>query len=212
MKTRLMVRLALAVAVTGVLPITSQADSAMDISTGRMLFMQKGCYECHGTLGQGSSQTGAALAPQPIPLDAMIAYVRHPKGQMPDYGETLLSNDEIAKIHAYLASIPANPTADSIPLLRSGTPSSQAPAGSATQASSQTTHGASVYAANCAACHGRGGEGAVGPSLLGISGKYQLGEIEARIRQPSGTMPRLYPKPLNDRDVQDVARYVSTMR
>ncbi len=185
----------------------------MDISTGRMLFMQKGCYECHGTLGQGSTQTGAALAPQPIPLDAMIAYVRHPKGQMPDYGEQLLSNDEISKIHAYLASIPPNPPVDSIPLLRSDTPSGQASAGgAAAQVSSPTAHGASIYAANCAACHGRGGEGGVGPALRGISSRYQTADIEARIRQPLGTMPRLYPKPLNAQDVQDVARYVSTMK
>jgi ubiquinol-cytochrome c reductase cytochrome c subunit len=98
------------------LPMLSHADS--DIQTGRALFMQKGCYECHGILGQGSATTGPALAPHPLPSVAIQAYVRAPAGEMPPYSEKILSNDEIARIHAYLDSIPANPSADSIGLLK----------------------------------------------------------------------------------------------
>jgi mono/diheme cytochrome c family protein len=61
------------------------------------------------------------------------------------------------------------------------------------------------YTVNCAACHGQNGEGGVGPTLIGISNRYQTANSETRIREPHGIMPKLYPNPLNAKDVQDVA-------
>ncbi|WP_434114665.1 c-type cytochrome [Paraburkholderia caffeinilytica] len=208
------VRLAMAAAaaVGCAWPLLSHADSDIDIEAGRALFMQKGCFECHGIFGQGSISTGPALAPHPIPLAAMEAYVRDPKGQMPVFSEKILSNAEMSKIHAYLASLPPNRPADSIALLSNGTSSGGVPGSSISSSASTGAHGASIYTANCAACHGLAGEGGVGPALIGISGRYQTADIEARIRQPSGIMPRLYPKPLNAQDVQDVARYVASLK
>jgi len=195
-------------------PILSHADSAVDIEAGRALFMQKGCYECHGIFGQGSIATGPALAPHPVPLPAMEAYVRDPKGQMPVFSEKILSNDDVSKIHSYLASLPPSQPADSIALLNNGTSLATGPVSSSSK--SRTEHppapGASIYAANCAACHGQTGEGGVGPALIGISSRYQTADIEARIREPSGIMPHLYPKPLSARDVQDVAGYVVSLK
>jgi ubiquinol-cytochrome c reductase cytochrome c subunit len=194
-------------------PTLSQADANADVAAGRALFMQKGCFECHGIFGQGSVSTGPALAPHPIPLEAMQAYVHNPTGQMPIFSEKILSNDEIARIHAYLASIPASPPADSIALLNDGKTSGKAGGAiSARKAAGPVVHGASVYSANCAACHGQNGEGGVGPALIGISNRFQSADIEARIREPRGIMPRLYPSPLNAQDVQDVARYVASLK
>jgi ubiquinol-cytochrome c reductase cytochrome c subunit len=190
-------------------------DAGADVEAGRALFMQKGCYECHGIFGQGSIATGPALAPHPIPLEVMQAYVHNPKGQMPVFSEKILPNDDIARIHAYLASIPPGPPVDSIALLNNGKMSRNASGGatSTTQATAGVAvHGASVYTANCAACHGQNGEGGVGPALIGISSRYQTADIETRIREPRGIMPRLYPNPLNAKDVQDVARYVASLK
>jgi ubiquinol-cytochrome c reductase cytochrome c subunit len=194
-------------------PVLSRADPNIDIDAGRALYMQKGCYECHGIFGQGSVTTGPALAPNPIPLPAMEAYVHNPKGQMPIFSENILSNDEISRIHAYLASLPPNRPVESIALLAGDTSSARTPVNSSSVTRSVTTlaHGASLYAANCAACHGQNGEGAVGPTLIGISARYQTADIEARIREPSGIMPRLFPAPLNAEDVRDVARYVASL-
>ena len=75
-----------------------------------------GCYQCHGTQGQGTT-AGARLAPKPIALAALIAYVRQPKGQMPPYTAKVVSDAELADIRAYLASIPEPPPAKNIPLL-----------------------------------------------------------------------------------------------
>lgn len=185
-------------------PWWSFADgNSADIAAGRALFMQKGCYECHGMVGQGSATTGPALAPHPPALAAMEAYVHGPKGEMPIYSRKILSDSEIAQIHAYLDSIPPDPPLDTIALLADGAPREPGQPG-------QPTPGASIYAAHCAACHGVSGEGGVGPTLLGIAHKFPIGDIEARIRQPSGIMPRLYPEALNAQDVQDVARYVAS--
>jgi ubiquinol-cytochrome c reductase cytochrome c subunit len=88
-------------------------DSA---ANGKQLFSKYGCYECHGTQGQGTT-AGARLAPKPIALAALIAYVRQPKGQMPPYTAKVVSDAELADIRAYLASIPEPPPAKNIPLL-----------------------------------------------------------------------------------------------
>jgi ubiquinol-cytochrome c reductase cytochrome c subunit len=85
-------------------------------SKGKTLFLKYGCYECHGTQGQGTT-AGARLAPKPIALAALIAYVRQPKGQMPPYTAKVVSDADLAEIRAYLASIPDPPPAKNIPLL-----------------------------------------------------------------------------------------------
>ena len=84
---------------------------------GRAVFMAKNCYFCHGTLGQGGTPTGAALAPKPIPIAAMRAYIRHPRGQMPAFSPETVSDADIDAIHAYLESIPPGRPASEIPLL-----------------------------------------------------------------------------------------------
>jgi ubiquinol-cytochrome c reductase cytochrome c subunit len=203
----------LAAALSCAWPIPSRADTSIDVGMGRTLYMQKGCYECHGIFGQGSVTTGPALAPNPLPLPAMEAYVHNPEGQMPIFSERILSNDEISHIHAYLASLPPNRPVENIALLNGNAASASAYDSSSSVSRNITplAHGASIYAAHCAACHGQSGEGAVGPTLIGISGRFQTADIEARIREPSGIMPRLFPTPLNAEDVRDVARYVASL-
>lgn len=51
---------------------------ANDIKAGRAGYIRFGCYECHGYVGQGGLMSGPKLAPSPVPLTAMIAYVRAP--------------------------------------------------------------------------------------------------------------------------------------
>ncbi|WP_321938640.1 cytochrome c [Paraburkholderia sp. J8-2] len=201
----------LAAAIGCAWPIASRADANAEIEAGRALYMQKGCYECHGMFGQGSITTGPALAPHPIPLSAMQAYVRNPKGQMPVFSAKILSDDDIARIHAYLASVPQNPPADSIALLSNGASLGSHPISEASVAK-PSERGPSIYAANCAACHGQSGEGGIGPALIGISSRFQISDIEARIREPTGIMPRLFPAPLNAGDVREVARYVASLK
>lgn len=96
-------------------PATSSTGNA---ANGRRLFKKDGCYECHGLEAQGSPTSGPRLGPDPIPLAAMIIYVRHPTGQMPPYTAKVLSDEQLADIHAFLKSLPHPPPVNKIPLLR----------------------------------------------------------------------------------------------
>jgi ubiquinol-cytochrome c reductase cytochrome c subunit len=93
------------------------ADTTAAIASGRQLYMTVGCWQCHGTVGQGGS-AGPRLAPGPLPLEALRAFLRHSARAMPAYPETILTDAAIADIHAYLQSLPAAPRADTLPLLR----------------------------------------------------------------------------------------------
>ena len=90
---------------------------AADAVRGKEIFMRAGCYQCHGTLGQGAN-TGPKLAPQPLPLESLIAFVRNAATTaMPAYSANLVSDAEMADLHAYLSSIGPPPQRKDVPLL-----------------------------------------------------------------------------------------------
>ncbi len=73
-------------------------------------------------------------------------------------------------------------------------------------------HGKTIFAANCASCHGaHGTEGGVGPSLKGEKSKKDQAAAVAWIKNPQPPMPKLYPSPLSDKDVNDVAAFVESL-
>jgi ubiquinol-cytochrome c reductase cytochrome c subunit len=92
------------------------AQSPGNAENGKRQFVKLGCYTCHGYQGQGGG-AGAKLAPKPIAVAALIAYVRHPAGTMPPFTSKVVSDQDLTDIHAYLASVPAPPPAKDIPLL-----------------------------------------------------------------------------------------------
>ena len=74
-----------------------------EIEAGRRAFMAAGCYQCHGTIGQGG--VGPRLAPAPLPVEAMTAFVRYAARNMPAYSPQVLSDADLRLIHGYLDSI-----------------------------------------------------------------------------------------------------------
>jgi ubiquinol-cytochrome c reductase cytochrome c subunit len=109
---RLLVSAALA---AGLLLVHGVAMAA-DAQKGKATFEKRGCWQCHGTVGQGGL-AGPKLAPDTKPLAFMQDFIRNTKGAMPPFQEAILSNEELADIHAYLQSIPKSPDYRSIPLL-----------------------------------------------------------------------------------------------
>ena len=94
-----------------------------DPKVGQALFMHAGCYQCHGTVGEGSGQRGVSpygpmLAPKPLPFNVVLNQLRTPMDVMPAYSTAILSDQDAANIYAYLASIPPGKNAGSISLLR----------------------------------------------------------------------------------------------
>jgi mono/diheme cytochrome c family protein len=89
-----------------------------NVESGKKLFMKDGCFECHGTVGQGSTSTGGArIGPPVISFEAMVQYVHHPSGQMPPYTSKVISDQDLADVYSYLKAQPAATPAKNIPLL-----------------------------------------------------------------------------------------------
>jgi mono/diheme cytochrome c family protein len=107
----------LAAAVLSVSLVAVATGQAGDASNGKRLFMQVGCYECHGTTGASGGFAGPKLAPNPLPFAAVKARLRTFSGRMPVFSEAVLKDSEIADIYAYLQSIPSGRSAREIELL-----------------------------------------------------------------------------------------------
>jgi mono/diheme cytochrome c family protein len=86
-----------------------------NVANGKRLYASNRCWMCHNNEAQGGN--GPRLSATNLPLEAVIAYIRHPKGQMPPYLPKIVSDAEVADIYAYLQSLPKPPSAKSIPLL-----------------------------------------------------------------------------------------------
>jgi mono/diheme cytochrome c family protein len=80
-----------------------------------------------------------------------------------------------------------------------------------TPAPGDPVHGKEIFAANCASCHGANAEGAVGPNLHGEKSRKDYLQTIAWIKNPDPPMAKLYPSPLSDSDVADVAAYVQSL-
>ena len=110
---RLMISVAAALCATSAFAQDMPKGSA---ASGKDLFDAKGCYSCHGYVGQGSRE-GPRLTP-PTAYPAFVAQLREPRAIMPPYKEALVSDHEAADIYAYLAALPKPPDPKTIPLLR----------------------------------------------------------------------------------------------
>ena len=108
-----MKRTLLLAAVLGASQATLAAGSA---DKGKTAYVKHGCWQCHGFAGQGGV-AGPKLAPDPMPLEALSAFVRNTRGGMPPYQKAILSDADLADIHAYLQSLPKARDYKSIPLL-----------------------------------------------------------------------------------------------
>jgi mono/diheme cytochrome c family protein len=88
---------------------------------GREVFLKLGCQACHGTVGQGGA--GAVLAPNTIPLAAFQVWVRNGTPGwsvatgMPAWSPRVISDDDLADVREYLATLPAPKLAKDIPQL-----------------------------------------------------------------------------------------------
>ena len=98
----------------------ANADRA-SAANGKVVYMRAGCYACHGTVGHGGA--GARLAPFTLPFPAFQTWVRNGTPGwgfitgMPGFSASVVTDQEVADIRAYLASLPAPRAADDIPLL-----------------------------------------------------------------------------------------------
>ena len=106
--------------ITSVAAQQSRAERATRLE-GEKAYLRAGCQSCHGTVGHGGA--GPKLAPDTLPMEAFEVWVR--KGTpgwtiitgMPAYNTDVLSDEELAAMRAYLASLPRPKDVEDIPLL-----------------------------------------------------------------------------------------------
>jgi mono/diheme cytochrome c family protein len=83
------------------------------------MFTKNMCYTCHGSAGQGGDRgSGPRIAYDVWPWEGFAQQVRHPREQMPRYPKELVSDQDLADIYAYVASMKKGPKASEIPLLK----------------------------------------------------------------------------------------------
>lgn len=166
----------------------TNAKSAANIDDGKQMFAKAGCAACHGDKGQGSS-LAPEIAPPPLELQPMIAYVRQPTGRMPPVPVATASDRQLADIYAYLKSV--------------------APQGASTeQLKGNVENGKKLFVAyGCYECHGRQGAGAaiaprIGPPALSLAGVIRY------VRAPTGQMPPYTAKVVSDEDLADIYAFL----
>ena len=94
------------------------ADKPSDVARGKQLYLATGCYQCHGTRGEGGGGAGPRLAPGPIPYAGWLQQLRRPRVRMPVYTAVVMPDNDVADIYAYLQSVPKGKTASEIPMLK----------------------------------------------------------------------------------------------
>lgn len=112
---------AVAVAGTYVAAAPKPAQPSRAVTNGKRLFLEDGCFECHGRVGEGGAFNGPAPALAGIfsrrsSLE-VIAAVRKGPNDMPAYTEKVLSNQDLGDIIAYLRSLPGPANPKNYPLL-----------------------------------------------------------------------------------------------
>ena len=92
---------------------------AGDAARGKALYMKTLCYTCHGSVGQGGDRgSGPRIAYDVWPWEAFAQQVRRPREGMPRYPKEHVSDQDLADIYAYVASMKKGPKASEIPLLK----------------------------------------------------------------------------------------------
>ena len=112
-------KLLITMCIAGAATAASAQAPRGSIERGRQAYLAMGCHACHGSVGQGGERgAGPKIAPNPFPFEAFAFQVRRPRSSMPRYPAEHLTDQQMADIYAYVASIKPGKGAKDIPLLR----------------------------------------------------------------------------------------------
>ena len=101
----------------GASAVRAQQPAAANLENGKAHYTTDGCYQCHGTLGNGAAISGPRLSYTELPFEAFLMQLRQPANEMPPYEAKIISDATVADIYAYMKSLPPSPDAKSLPLL-----------------------------------------------------------------------------------------------
>jgi mono/diheme cytochrome c family protein len=208
--------------------VPSAAPAALvgDARVGKETFTEY-CSICHATGGKGFIGPHIGGIDWTTPgLHAIVRGGLGGYGGMPAFNAGAVTDQNIADIAAYLASLaptppPQLPTTAPAAVVAVIAPASSAPALATAPSPSiapvtapaggDAVHGHQIFSTYCAACHGASGQGGFGPSLHGEKSRKDTAAAIAWIKNPNPPMPKLYPSPLGAKDVEDVAAYIESL-
>ena len=171
-------------------PAAKSGDaSAASIASGKRVFESVGCVACHGAQGQGTT-LAPQIAPPPMQLAAVVAYVRQPTGKMPPVPAATASGQQLADVYAFLQSV--------------------APASTGESLKGNADNGKKLFVAfGCYECHGRQGAGASTGARIGPPA-ISLAAVLRYVRAPTGQMPPYTAKVVSDQDLADIYTYLKS--
>ena len=187
------------------------ADSAELVEEGRKLFLV-GCASCHGSNGQGITQTeGGQYGPSLIGVGAAAVDFQVGTGRMPmaqnsqqaPEKEPVYDEQEIAALASYVASLGPGPAIPGSEYYDTSDVSTE-----------DVVRGGEFFRTNCTACHNSvGAGGALGggryaPPLFGVEGKYVA---EAMITGPQ-QMPVFSDEVISPEDKRNIVAYLETVQ
>ncbi len=107
-----------ALAVFAISGAAAQDAPKGDAKAGLANFQKYGCYTCHGILGQGTLRDGPKLNPTALGYPAVLQQLRTPRYEMPAYTAVQISDQQVADIFTYLATLPKGPDPKSLKQLQ----------------------------------------------------------------------------------------------
>ena len=78
----------------------AQQPASANIENGKKHFTSDGCYQCHGTLGNGAAISGPRLSNTELPFEAFLMQLRQPANEMPPYEAKIITDATVADIYA----------------------------------------------------------------------------------------------------------------
>ena len=157
----------------------AKQDDASEVAKGKALFLV-GCASCHGMNGEGiTTKRGKQLGPTLIGVGAAAVDFQVGTGRMPmaqpgaqvPRKEVVYSDDEIAALAAYVATLGTGPSIPDAEMYDPATLSSE-------EYDAYVQRGGQIFLTNCTACHnfeGSGGampKGGYAPKIRGVPAKY----------------------------------------
>lgn len=79
------------------------AAAGADRDRGQQVFFQNGCNVCHGDVGEGG--IGPTIAQTGLAVEQMIDQYRNPRGVMPRFDPSVIPDEDVANVHAWLQGL-----------------------------------------------------------------------------------------------------------
>src|SRR5262245_47958291 len=115
----LMVASALTIGGLGMPALAQDQTPPGDAAAGKRIYLSTGCFYCHGSSGQGGAYNRDApiLAKTAMPFVGFKFQLRNPGGDMPAYIESVMSDQQVADIYAFLQGLPGRREVKDLPIL-----------------------------------------------------------------------------------------------